>query len=165
MFCKQSPPVFRQGMAPQENMLIYNSLKANATKQQGVNDITYGQAPTAQSSNALADTLIRQNSMIITGEANNNLDECIEHMVEARILCWRQAYTKERWYLIEGEFQPLKLSEYLKSQPILDPSAGEVVGQKEIPMFEVEIKQSSNVAYQWENDLDLYTKNWLRLPA
>lgn len=151
-FYTVNQPTFPQGSAPQEPLQIYQAMKANASKQLGVNDISYGRTPTSQASGDLAEILLRQNQVVVTGEANQRLNDVIESIVETRLLMWKQYYTEPRMFYINGKFQAVNLSKLLSVQRVKDPATGEVK-EVPIPAFQIRVKPGSNLANQWEGDL------------
>lgn len=145
------PPVFRQAQASQDNYQIYNSMKVNAEKKGGVNDVSYGESPTKQASAELADSLMQQNQILVTGEPNQNLDLFVTSTIRARLLMMRVYYKKPRVYEIDGKFQVVNVKKILSTFTQTDEN-----GQPEeipIPEFLVEVKGGSNLANQWEADL------------
>ena len=147
----KQPPVFPSGSAPKENYSLYEFFKSDAQKQQGVNDVTYGGQLKGEPSGKTINMLLRQNTVLVTGEANTNLADTIEEIVETRLQIWKQFYTEPRWYFINGEMQAITLSEELKYQKKKNPQTGEME-KKPIPMFQITVKPNSNFPNQWEID-------------
>ncbi len=147
------PPVFRQASASQDNYQLYNTQKANAEKQQGVNQVSYGESPTKDASNQLAETLIQQNQILVTGEPNQNLDLFVTSTMTTRLHMMRQYYTKPRVYFIQGKMKVVNVAKALTS---IDQVGDD--GQMEtlpIPYFQIEVKTGSNLANQWQSDLNM----------
>lgn len=136
-FYTSRPPTFPRGSIPPELAQIYNFMREKATQEIGINSVTYGEAPTKRSSNALAETLLRQNIVLVTGEANTNLTVAIEEMIETRLLIMREVYTGPRYYIINGKPEAVTVSRELKK----------------FPVFEVNVKPNSNFPNQWEDEL------------
>ena len=161
------PPVFPQGgRAPIEFTQVFQMLLANSQKAQGIGDVTYGATPTPGASNDLAETLLRQNSIIVTGEANTNLSEFVISCIETRLLMMRQLYRQPRRYHLNGTYQNVVVSQLLSNQMAIDPASGEVMIDPQtngpiiepIPALEVKIKPNSNLPNQWEIDLTVVMK-------
>lgn len=161
------PPIFPQGgRAPIEFTQVFQLLLANAQKAQGIGDVTYGGTPTPGASNDLAETLLRQNSIIVTGEANTNLSEFVISCIETRLLMMKQLYRQPRRYHLNGTYQSVVVSNLLSMQLAIDPSTGEVAIDPQtqqpipepIPTLEVKIKPNSNLPNQWEIDLAVAMK-------
>jgi hypothetical protein len=152
-FYTSQPPIYRQAGASQDNYQLFNTMKADAEKQQGGNQVAYGQSPTKDASNQLAETLIQQNQILVTGEPNQNLDVFVTSVMTTRLLMMRQYYTKPRVYFIQGRLQVINVK---KSLSVVEQIGDD--GQPEqlpIPYFQVEIKTGSNLANQWQSDLNM----------
>lgn len=152
-FYTSQPPVFRQASASQDNYQLYNAQKANAEKQQGGNQVAYGQSPTKDASNQLAETLIQQNQILVTGEPNQNLDLFVTSVMTTRILMMRQYYTKPRVYYIQGKLKVINVKQDLTSIVQVNEDGEEE--ELPIPYFQIEIKTGSNLANQWQSDLNM----------
>lgn len=147
------PPVFRQASASQDNYQLYLAQKANAEKQQGGNQVAYGESPTKQASNQLAETLIQQNQILVTGEPNQNLDIFVTSTMTTRILLMRLYYKKPRVYNINGRIEVINVSEILSTvEQVGDDGQPETLP---VPYFQVEVKSGSNLANQWQSDLNM----------
>lgn len=146
-----NPPVFPVGQAPRENLEIFNAMKSNASRQQGVNEVSYGGSPSKSASGDLVELLMKQNTVLITGEANQRLNAVIESIVETRLMMWKRYYTEPRYYYINGQLQALRLSEVLSKYKVLNEQGQ--MEERDIPMFQVHVKPGSNLANQWEIDL------------
>ena len=147
------PPTFRQASASQDNYQLYTAQKVNAEKQQGGNQVAYGESPTKQASNQLAETLIQQNQILVTGEPNQNLDLFVTSTMTTRLLLMRLYYKKPRVYNINGRIQVVNVSEVLSSvEQIGDDGNPEVLP---VPYFQIEVKSGSNLANQWQSDLNM----------
>ena len=136
-FYTSRPPTFPRGQIPTELSLMYNYMREKSTQEIGINAVTYGEAPTRRSSNALAETLLRQNIVLVTGEANTNLNTAVEDIVETRLKMMRELYTEPRYYIINGKPEAIMVSRELKK----------------LPVFEVNVKPNSNFPNQWEDEL------------
>jgi len=142
-----TPPGLRQGSAPRENLEIYNAMKANASKTQGVSGVSYGQAPTSSASGKLTELLLAQNQIVVTGEANQRLSASIAAIVEMRIEFWKKYYTEPRWYFIDGWPVALTLSEYFSTYTTRDGK------EKKVPKFQVTVRPNSNFPSRFEFEL------------
>ncbi len=152
-FYTQTPPVFRQATLSPDTKEIYNAFKANASKNLGANKTVYGNSPTTNSSNKLAETLLRQSELLITGEINVNLNDLIEDVVETRIMLWRQFYTDPRPYFIHGKKKFISLASVLRTIKVEDEKTGQVT-EEEITKFEITVRPNSNFPNRWENAID-----------
>lgn len=145
------PPTFRKGESPREPFELYKIAKADAQKQQGITDVTYGQAPGADSSGKLIQVMLQQNQVIVTGEAQIRLSEQVASMQETRLQLQKQLYIEPRFWLIDGEFQIIDLPKLLSELPVRNPATGEVVPM-DVPKFQITVRPNSNFPYQWEYD-------------
>jgi hypothetical protein len=145
------PPVFRTGQAPRENMEIYQAMKTNAQKTQAVSGVNYGQAQNAQQSGKLVETLLQQSQVIISGEANQRLNETIEEIIEARIELYKVAYKEPRFYFINGQPQAIVLSDLLSKWNVVTP--GGEMKEQEIPAFSITVRPNSNFPQRFEYQL------------
>jgi hypothetical protein len=161
------PPVWPQGSrAPIEFTQVLKLMKDNSARSQGIGDVTYGATPTPGASNDLAETLLRQNAILVTGEANTNLMEYVAEVIETRLLFMRQLYKQPRRYHIAGTYQQVVVSDILQWQLAIDPESGEILidpqtqgpVREPIPLLEVKIKPNSNLPNQWEIDLAVALK-------
>lgn len=148
------PPSFAQGMAPRENMQIYEYVKADAKNQLGVNDVSYGKAPGATVSGKMVETLLQQNSVIVTGEAQQRFTSAVEHMIEARLELYKQFYTEPRIWMIGGQPHVINLSEALSVMNVYDPVTQETK-QMQVPYFQVLVRPNSNTPQQFEMTIAL----------
>lgn len=145
-----TPPAIVQGQAPQEFFALVNNLKESLEQKIGANDVTRGQSPGANSSGDLVEVLLRQNQSQLTGEANDNLNDWVEEVIEARIELYKVFYTEPRYYMIHGSPRAITVSSELKYQQVMED--GQLV-KKEVPKLEVRVKPNSNFPNQWEYDL------------
>jgi hypothetical protein len=148
------PPAYAQGSAPRENMQIYEYVKADAKNQLGVNDVSYGKAPGATVSGKMVETLLQQNSVVVTGEAQQRLISFVEHSIETRIEIFKRFYTEPRIWMIGGIPTVLNLSEALSTMMVFDPLTKEH-RPMEVPYFQVFIRPNSNTPQQFEMTLAL----------
>jgi len=149
-------PEFPNGQGTNQSAELYKMQKENAPNKLGVSAITHGEAPTKNASGDMVEQLIAQNTVTITGEANQNLNDGIEDIVETRMMIWKKFYTNKRYYMIEGETVGLVLSEYLAYEETKD-AQGQTT-KKEIPALIVTVRPNSNFPNKWENDLSLLIK-------
>ena len=146
-----APPAMRQGTASPDNMLIYTRFKENATKAQSISGISYGQAPSAQASGKLVENLLAQNQVVITGEANQRLSDTIENIVEMRIEMYKRFYTEPRFYFMNGIPKALTLSDIFSKFVVVNEQGERE--EKNIPMFQVTVRQNSNFPSRFEYEL------------
>jgi hypothetical protein len=149
-FYSVAAPTFPKGELSPALMEIYNTMTQMLTRSQGVNETTYGEAPGAESSAKLVQTLLRQNVIIVTGEANQNFNDAIEDIIDTRIRMMRELYTEPRPYVINGQVRNLIVSRELKYQTIQGPDGTPT--QVEIPFFDIRVKANSNFPNQWESE-------------
>jgi hypothetical protein len=147
----QTPPVFRQGIVPNEPFSIYRIINEKIQNRLGVTEIAYGKAPTADSSAKLVDTLASFSQVLIAGELNQNLNQMVKDVIETFLELYKKFYTEPRQYFINGKLQKINVSEILTKQEIVNEN-GQVEVQ-EIEKFEVYVKPYSNFANRWESDL------------
>ena len=145
------PPVFSQGQAPGEHMQIYSAAKQDAQRQLGVSDVSYGSAPGASVSGKLVETLLAQNSVIVTGEANQRLNALVEDLMETRIELYKNFYVEPRYWMINGQPRLINLSEALQNIPTVMSDGSEVV--LDVPYFQVYVRPNSNFPRQFEFEL------------
>jgi hypothetical protein len=149
-----TPPQFPNGQGTNQAAEIYRTLKENAPNKLGVSAISHGEAPTKNASGDMVERLIEQNTVTITGEANQNLNDAIEDIVETRMMIWKKFYTNTRYYMIEGKTVGLVLSDYLSYEETKDAQGQSV--KKEIPALIVTVRPNSNFPNKWESDLNLF---------
>lgn len=149
----RGPISIRQGQSPRENILLFNLLKENAKKQQGVSEVSYGQTPSARASGKLVEVLRRQNTVLITGEANQRLNDVIEDMIETRMLIYKQFYTEPRYYFIDGQPKAINASQVLTKFKIQDKDGKE--HEVTIPSFDIQVRPNSNFPQQFEQEFSL----------
>lgn len=150
LYYKTHPPTFIKSEPPQAAFELYKMRKESIQQSLGVNEVTFGQAPTANSSAELANTLLQQNEQTITGELNQNLTDAIKDIVESLLSLYKIFYTEERQYFIDGELKKLRVSE------ILSYTTVNVQGQmQQVPIekFEISVKPNSNYPNRWEKEM------------
>lgn len=135
-------PFVAQGSMPGEFVLLVQKMQEGLDNKIGVNKVTTGQAPNSRASGDLVDTLIQQNTILITGEADQNLLQVVTDIVETKIEMMRVLYTEPRQFIINGEPVLLTASEMLTQYK-----------GKPIEQFEVFVKPQSNYPNRWEADL------------
>ena len=146
-------PKFPKPEPPGEYLKLYSQQKQNAKQKLGINEVTYGSPPTSNASGDLADILLRQNMSLVSGEANTQLNDIIEDIVETRILLWRNFYTEPRLFTVNGVTKALVLSEELSSIPVeLEDGRTEHVP---LDRIEVTVRPYSNFPMKWENEVAL----------
>jgi hypothetical protein len=157
-------PVFPQGgRSPVEFLQVYKMNKDISEKTNAISNVTYGESPTPRASGDLAELLLRQNSVVVTGEAQIHLNDAIERIIETRLLMMRQLYTEDRQFYIQGRYQTVNVSKILSVQEKLDDQTGQVLMDQEkqqpiyepIPALEVRVKPHSNLPNQFELDLQV----------
>jgi hypothetical protein len=132
------PPVFPKGVLPPELFQLYSAFREKATQEIGVNEVTYGEAPSKRSSGKMVQDLIRQNVVLVTGEASSNQNDMIEQMIETRIRLYKILYREPRYYIINGKQVAKRLSAELSK----------------FHTFQVRVKPNSNFPNQWEDELN-----------
>jgi hypothetical protein len=80
---------------------------------------------------------LRQSTSVITGEMARNLNDLVGNIHEAKIEMYRNFYTEDRLWIINGRQEILNLSEVLKKYP----------------KFQIRVRPNSNAPNQWESDL------------
>jgi len=149
-----SPPTWRGDPGRSDEFLtLFTVTKQGSTTALGINDVTYGKPPSKQASNDYAETLLAQNETIITGEANQNLGQFVEGIIQTRIKMWRRFYTEPRIYTIDGKQVALVLSQYLSEGEVVMPT-GETALMP-IDDFQVKVRPGSNLPNRWERDMGL----------
>jgi len=133
----------------------YQINQGSSVRKLGVNDITYGDAPSSVTSGDQADTLLDQNSVVIKGEANQNISDAVEDMVETRLMIWKTFYTNPRPYFIGGKIEMITLSEHLM---MVETGTDGQATYKEIPAIQVTVRPDSNFPYRWESQMATLTK-------
>jgi hypothetical protein len=154
-YYRVNPPVYPQAQASPDNMKLYTAMKEDAQRQQGISDVTYGKSPGAAPAARLVQILLQQNQIIVTGEANQAMNEVVEDIVETKLMMWRRFYTEPRWFIINGNPEALVLSRLLKVFKVKDPQSG-AEQEKEIPEFQISVSPNSNFPQMWEINLSLF---------
>lgn len=137
-----SPPTQIQASMPGEFILLVQKLQEGLDSKIGVNKTTTGQAPNSRASGDLVETLLQQNTVMITGEADQNLIILVTDIIETKIAMMKLFYTEPRQYIIDGQpqvFVPAEVFTQVDGKPL-----GE---------FQVNIKPQSNYPNQWESEL------------
>lgn len=145
------PPTYSQGNSPREHMEIYSAAKQDSQRQLGVSDVSYGSAPGASVSGKLVETLLAQNSVIVTGEANQRLNSLVEDLVETRIELYKNFYVEPRYWMINGQPKLINLSDALQNIPVTNPDGS--VSTVDVPYFQVYVRPNSNFPRQFEFEL------------
>ena len=138
----KAQPFVAQGSMPGEFVLLVQKMQEGLDNKIGVNKVTTGQAPNSRASGDLVETLIQQNTILITGEADQNLLQVVTDIVETKIEMMRVLYTEPRQYIINGAPVTVNPSELLSQY-----------NGKPIEQFEVFVKPQSNYPNRWEADL------------
>lgn len=137
-----SPPIIAQGSMPGEFVVLLQKMQESLDSKIGVNKVTMGQAPNSRASGDLVETLIQQNTVLITGEADQNLLQVVTDIIETKIEMMRTFYTEPRQFVINGAPVTINASEHLS-----------LYQDKPIEQFEVFVKPQSNYPNRWETDL------------
>lgn len=145
------PPLFSKATSPPEHMQIYAAAKQDASHQLGVGDVSYGEAPGATVSGKLVETLLAQNSVIVTGEANQRLSQMVEDLMEARVELYKVFYTEPRYWMIKGLPRLINLSDSLQNIPV--PNQDGTEKTVDVPYFQVYVRPNSNFPRQFEFEL------------
>ncbi len=135
-------PFVAQGSMPGEFVVLLQKMQEGLDNKIGVNKVTTGQAPNSRASGDLVETLIQQNTILITGEADQNLLEVVTNIIETKIEMMRVLYTEPRQFIINGAPVTLVPSDVLTQYQ-----------GKPIQEFEVFVKPQSNYPNRWETDL------------
>jgi hypothetical protein len=151
----KNPPEFPSARANDKALELYNISKENSKRKLGISGVTYGDAPTKSASGELADTLLSQNETVVTGEANQNISDAIEEIVETRILIWRKFYNNPRVYNIGGVQTELVLVEHLN---FTQTDVGGQMTAKPIGDIQVSVRPESNFPNKWENTIRLLSQ-------
>ncbi len=161
IFTKQ-PPVFRGALVPNTNMAIYGHLKANAAKQLGVNETSFGQSPGANTSAEMVKTLQAQNQVMLTGEPNQRLSDTLEGVIKTRIRFWKEHYTEPRIFFQNGIPKAINVSEMVSKFQIQGPDGKPQM--KDVPEFMVSVRANSNFPQRFEYKLQ-FLMNLARTPS
>jgi len=137
-FYTGAPPTFPSGQIPSQLFELYNAAQNKATQAIGVNEVTYGEAPSSRASGKMVDTLLRQNVVMITGEASLNMNDAIEDMIETRLWMYKKYYVEPRFYIINGKEEALRLSELMANMNTMN----------------VNVKPNSNFPNKWEEEMN-----------
>jgi hypothetical protein len=139
------PPIFAGGSMPKGWMEMLELGRQNIKERIGVNDVTRGESQPSGTSNALAETLLQQNTVLVAGELNKNLDVMLAELVETVFMLYKRFYVEPRMYFINGEPQMVVLSELLASKD-----------GRPLDKLQFTVKPFSNFPNKWETELKLY---------
>lgn len=151
-YYQQSAPVFPKPAPPIEELTLYDRLKFNIQSRLGITDITFGRSPSKKDSAEKVQTLISQNEVLVTGEANANLNDAIEEIIETRILIWKQFYKEPRMYYIDGRMQWVIVSDLLQFEEVNEDGQTK---KRKISKFEISVRPESNFPNKWARDLSI----------
>jgi hypothetical protein len=154
-YYSQNPPTFPKGQVPTEYLQLVETSKMSAQKKLGISEVTFGKAPTSSASGDMVEALINQNQVLITGEANQSLNDMIEDMIETRMAMMKQFYVEPRVYMIGGTEQTVVVSRILSTR-MVEENGAQV--EKDVPSIEVKVLPESNVPMRWERDVALLTR-------
>lgn len=158
-----TPPIYQSRQVTGEALRMYEVIVGQRKDQLGITDVTRGESPTATASGDLAEILVQQNQIQISGEANNNLNDGVESIVETKLMIMRAFYKELRPYMINGVETLLNVSRMLSSRAVQED--GQDV-EKEVGRLEVSVRPDSNSPMKWERDISFITKlaQTLRFP-
>jgi hypothetical protein len=88
---------------------------------------------------------------MITGEADSNLSEVIEKIMETKIAMYKEWYRSAKFYVIAGKYEAINLSERLNKVTITGKDGKDQ--QVDAPFFRVQVKPNSNYPNSDEADL------------
>jgi hypothetical protein len=134
-----SPPTMISATFSGEFILLVSKMQEGLEAKIGYNKTTMGQAPNSRASGDLVDSLLQQNQVLITGEADQNLLDLVTDIIETKIEMMRLYYTEPRQYIINGTPVIMKVSDQLKQYQ-----------GKPLAEFQVYVKPQSNYPNQWE---------------
>ena len=149
----ETPPTFRTGEANQQYIRSYQIVKGAIKESLSINNVTRGESSFSGESGSHAEALLNQNTTMVVGELNQNLNDFLEDIVETRIELWKQFYTEERPYIINGQQVMLILAEHLRQMPVEDKD-GNVI-YKEIGRIEVAVRADSNFPNRDEAEINI----------
>lgn len=156
------PPQYGEVSEPTGYLKIMEVLKVVADKNTGVSQTVFSQASPGDSGDKV-DTLLGQSEFIITGEANTNLADFVEEVVETRLLMWRQFYTTPRPYTIGGVQKLVIVADRLKNVPVVNDLTGETETYA-YPQFEISVRPDSNFPNRWQRELGQLTNLLKMMP-
>ncbi len=151
-YYQDQPPVFPTSQPNQGYLEGYRIYKTGVKEPLAINNVTRGESSFSGESGAHAEALINQNTVMVTGELNQNLNDFIERVVETRIELWKQFYTEPRAFVIDGQQVELVLAEYLRQMPVTDKDGN--VTYKEIKSFQVSVRPDSNFPNRTEAEVN-----------
>lgn len=155
-YYQDAPPFFATSQSNPEYLKGYDIYKNGIKESLAVNNVTRGESSFSGESGAHAEALINQNTIMVTGELNQNLNDFIEEIVETRIEFWKQFYVEPRAYVIDGQEKELVLAEYLRQMPVEDKDGN--VTYKEIKSFQVAVRPDSNFPNRTESEINILTQ-------
>lgn len=132
-----TPPIPRSAQVPKELFELVQLFSDNTERSGGVNATSYGETPGKNTSAKLMSILMSQNIVVVAGEAQQNLSDVVEDLIETKIKLMKHLYTKERPYFINGELEKIIVAELLDG----------------IDDLQVSVKPNSNYPQQWETEL------------
>jgi hypothetical protein len=141
-------PISIQSQVPTSFYEMVNQMLDASEKRLGVNDVLSGQSPGSHASGDLVQILLSQSMNMVTGEMARNLNEFVNSVMETKVYMYRNFYTEERLWIINGRQEILNLAQELEKYPV----------------FQIRVKPNSNFPNQWENDLALLLKMSQPLP-
>lgn len=156
------PPREGHSAEPTGYITMYDMFRQMAEKNQGINQVAFGNASPGDSGRKV-DTLLQQTEMVVTGEGNKNLQAWVEAVIEARLLIMRQFYVQPRPYTIGGKQVLVVVANRLKNIEVLNQETGETE-TIEYPNFEISVRPDSNAPYKWERELQQLTSLLGTLP-
>lgn len=151
----KQPPEWRRGESTPEMLDLYGRVKQASQREQGVNDVSYGEMPSANASGRVVDLLSRANRLLTTGEANTRLSQVLSELVVDELALMKQFYVIPRAYVIDGVERRLVVREVLSHQVVTQE--GKLI-TKPIEKLRVTVKPDSNFPNQWEYDITFLTQ-------
>jgi hypothetical protein len=136
-FVKDPPTLIAGGQMLQGFGEMINQMLQAAESRGSQSDVVEGQSPGSHASGDLVQLLLQQSANMITGEMARNLTEVVSSIHETKIEFYRNFYTEDRLWIINGRQEVMNLSEILK----------------QYPKFQVRVKPNSNFPNQAERDL------------
>lgn len=136
-----TPPTFPTGTQNNQYLAMYNIVKGNTKESLSINQVTRGESSFAGESGTHAEALLNQNVIMVAGELNQNFNDFLEDVVETRISFYKEFYTEERPYVIDGQQVMLVLSDMLTRMEVEEN--GQKV-YKDIGAIEVSVRPDSN---------------------
>lgn len=150
-FYSDQPPTFPSGSTNNQYLDCYQMVKGGSKELLSINQVTRGESSFKGESGTHAEALLNQNAIMVTGELNQNLNDFLEDIIECRIEFWKQFYTEERPYLIDGKQVMLVLADKLRQIEVEEN--GQTV-YKEIGAIEISIRPDSNFPNRDEAEIN-----------